>query len=251
MKHDLQYKLIKPEKSLTDFVESYWLLENLSDSDREVVVLPDGRIDLALTVSATELFHITLLGIETHPEHTILAAGTRMFVISFKLLAVEYIFQNKISALLDTAEKLPADFWGFEAADMEDFDRFCEKASQKIHTRLSEEVDNRKRALFGLIYSSRGSATVMELSQKVFWSSRQINRYFNHQFGLPLKAYCNILRFRSSFKQIKEGRLFPQESFADQSHFIREVKKLSGVLPKELKQNKNGRFIQFSTLLLK
>ncbi|HWV29535.1 MAG TPA: hypothetical protein VN038_07775, partial [Dyadobacter sp.] len=46
----------------------------------------------------------------------------------------------------------------------------------------------------------------------------------------------------------REGRLFPDENYADQSHFIREIKKYAGVVPKELERNKNDRFIQFSTL---
>jgi AraC-like DNA-binding protein len=90
--------------------------------------------------------------------------------------------------------------------------------------------------------------TVTELSEKVSWSSRQINRYFNQQFGLSLKAYCGILRFRASFPNIKEGKLFPEQNFSDQSHFIKEVRKLAGVSPKELMKNKNDRFIQFSAL---
>ena len=102
--------------------------------------------------------------------------------------------------------------------------------------------------MFDFIYSSNGEITVKELSEKVFWSSRQINRYFNQQFGLSLKTYCNILRFRSSFEHIKQGKLFPQQNFADQSHFIKEIKRLAGVLPKELRKNENDRFIQFSTL---
>jgi AraC-like DNA-binding protein len=143
---------------------------------------------------------------------------------------------------------LPLDFWGFNAADLSDFDAFCIKASQKIRSLLPDQIDSRKQELFDLIYASNGTVTVKELSEKVFWSSRQINRYFNQQFGLSLKAYCNILRFRASFQYIKEGKLFPQQNFADQSHFIKEVKKLAGVSPKELKRNKNDRFIQFSML---
>ena len=65
MDNGLKYKHIKPDKSLADFVESFWLLQNLSDSDKEVVVLPDGRIDLFFTQSATQPFYILLLGIET------------------------------------------------------------------------------------------------------------------------------------------------------------------------------------------
>ena len=85
--------------------------------------------------------------------------------------------------------------------------------------------------------------SVQELSENVFWSARQINRYFNQQFGISLKAYCNILRFGSSFKDISEGRLFPEENFTDQNHFIKEIKKYSGVTPKELSKNKDDRFM--------
>lgn len=243
------FKLIKPHRSLADFVESFWMLCNPSDSDKEIVVLPDGRADLTFFQSASVPFHIVRSGIETYPQQAILKAKTLMFAISFKLPAVEYIFHHSIAGLLDYAEYLPADFWGFNANDLQDFDLFCQKASQKIQTLLPKEIDSRKQKLFDLIYTSNGAITVKELSERAYWSSRQINRYFNDQFGVSLKAYCNILRFRASFQHIKEGKLFPQQNFADQSHFIKEVKKLSGVSPKELKRNQNGRFIQFSVLM--
>ncbi len=36
-----------------------------------------------------------------------------------------------------------------------------------------------------------------------------MNRYFNQEYGISLKTYCNILRFRASFRHIKEGKLYP------------------------------------------
>jgi AraC-like DNA-binding protein len=113
---------------------------------------------------------------------------------------------------------------------------------------LTVNIDERKRKLFNLIYAAQGSITIKELSESVHWSSRQINRYFNQWFGLSLKAYCNILRYRASFKQISEGKLFPEQNFTDQAHFIKAVKRYSGVTPKELAKNADDRFIQFSTL---
>jgi AraC-like DNA-binding protein len=246
--NDIELRTVKPPAQVNTFVESFWLLQNHSDSDKEIVVLPDGRIDLFLSQSATEPFHITLSGLETQPRQAALTARSIMFAISFKLLATEYIFQSTVSNLLNNATNLHVDFWNFNAGYLQDFDLFCKKATQIIQSILPNNIDNRKQKLFDLIYSSNGALSVNELSEKVFWSSRQINRYFNQQFGISLKAYCSILRFRASFNHIKEGKLFPQENFADQSHFIKEVKKLSGVSPKELKRNQNDRFIQFSTL---
>jgi AraC-like DNA-binding protein len=241
-------KYIKPHNAIADFVESFWLLHNQSEQEKEVVIVPDGRIDLFLSKSATEPFHITLLGLETEPTQATIAPYLMTFAISFKPLAIEYVLQRTIADLLDNTLGLPNDFWGFSADDLTDFDYFCKKATLQIQSHLKDKIDERKRKLFRLIYESNGTMSVKELSENVHWTSRQINRYFTQQYGLSLKAYCNILRFRASFKQIKEGKLFPELNFADQSHFIREIKKLSGVAPKEFLRNKNDRFIQLSTL---
>ena len=251
MDDNLEFKLIKPDKLLSDFVESFWMLHNPSDNEKEIVVLPDGRVELTLALSATEPFHIARSGLETHPERATLAAKSLIFAISFKLLAMEYIFNSTISKLLNNAEHLSVDFWNFNANDLQDFDHFCKKASQKIGSLLPIETDNRKLKLFDLIYASKGALSVKELSDSVYWSSRQMNRYFNQQFGLSLKAYCNILRFRASLEYLAQGKLFPELHFADQSHFIREIKRFSGVVPKDLLKNKNDRFIQFSVLVSK
>lgn len=244
----LIYQSQKADPTLSDFVESFWMLDNLSEN-REVILLPDGRIDLIFSQSLKEPFHIVLLGIGTHPEQVVIAEKTKIFAVSFNLLATEYILHQSVSEFLNDAKVLPSDFWNFNVDDLNNFKKFCEKTSIKIKEELStQKIDERKIKLFDLIYSSKGSLTVKELSEEVIWSERQINRYFNQQFGISLKSYCGILRFRASFQHIKEGKLFPEENFTDQSHFIKEIKKLSGFLPKELSQNKNDRFIQFSVL---
>lgn len=248
MDNNLHYEILKPPPFLDDFVESFWYLQNQSDEEKEVVVLPDGRIDLFFSQSATLAFHVTLLGIETRPGKANIAARRTTFAISFKPLAVEYLFQGSFAHLLGKTQNMPVDFWNFSADDLHNFEHCCKKAAEKIRLLLPAEIDNRKRKLFDLIYASNGALSVKQLSEKVFWSSRQINRYFNQQLGLSLKVYCNILRFRASLQHIKEGKLFPEHNFADQSHFIREVKKLSGVSPKELKKNQDDRFIQLLTL---
>jgi AraC-like DNA-binding protein len=241
-------KIMKPDKSLCDFVESFWMLYNQSAHEKEVVILPDGRIDLFFSQSATEPFHITLLGLGTEALQTKIQPKTLIFAISFKPLATEYILHATVAGLLNGARQLPTDFWGFGINDLADFDHFCKKASRKIQELLIEKVDARKQKLFELIFASNGSMPVKELSEKVYWSSRQINRYFNQQVGISLKAYCNILRFRASLQQIKDGKLFPEQKFADQTHFIKEIKKFSGVVPKELSKNQNDRFILLSVL---
>jgi len=239
---------INPDESLADFVESMGTFHNAADEAKEVVILPDGRIDLFFWQSASEPFQVILVGLETFPEKRSIPPHTRTFVISFKPLAIEYILQTSIADSLNSAKNLPNHFWDFHGSDLEDFDNFYRKASQKLKTLLPHKMDERKRKLFDLIYASKGEMSVKELSENVGWSSRQINRYFNQQFGLSLKAYCTILRFRASLEHIAHGKLFPELNFTDQNHFIKEIKKFSGVVPKELSENKNDRFILLSVL---
>ncbi len=248
MHTNLQFKEVKPTGALADFVDSFWMVHNTSDLGKEVIGLPDGRIDLIFSKSAAEPFHVIVIGLNTQPDEAVIAPGALMFAVSFKLLATEYILGLSFASLADQVKVLPDDFWGFGAGILDDFDAFCNNISEKIHALIPEKIDERKRDLLALIYASKGEMRVEALAARVFWSARQINRYFTQQFGVSLKAYCNILRFRASLEYIVRGDLSPDLNFADQSHFIKEIKKFSGAVPKELFKNQNDRFILLSAI---
>ena len=245
----IEYKELKPDPPLSDFVESFWMLSNTTSEEKPIVLVPDGRIDLSFSLTAP--YDLVLLGLESSAEQAILLPGVKMFSVSFKLLAMEYLFDRKFPTLVNTAYQLPPDYFGITAADFKGFDAFCCSLADNFSKKLTAEIDPRHKKLFDLVYTSNGNISIHVIADTLHWSSRQINRYFNDWFGISLKVYCNILRFRASFRQIKEGRLFPEENFTDQAHFIKNVKKFAGVTPKELKKNKNDRFIQFSTLAKK
>ena len=243
---DIVYVARKPDGQLSDFIESFWMLSNNTDEDKPIVLVPDGRIDLAF--SFTKPYELTLLGLESHPSQTVLTAREVIFAISFKLLALEYLFDKKFHILIDTAYSLPAAYFGVALEELSDFNQFCDQFTTKLTLVFDRKIDVRKKKLVELLYASKGAITIKELAGQVNWSARQINRYFNQQFGLSVKSYCTILRFRASFEQIKEGKFYPEQDFADQAHFIKDVKRFSGVTPKELNRNIDDRFIQFSTL---
>ena len=248
MNKDFYYKAIEPDASLLDFVENIGMFHNKSDKAMEVVLMPDGRIDLFFMRTESEPFQVALIGLETVPEQQIIKAKTLAFKISFKPLGVEYLLQTPIADILNSAKLLPKDFWQFKEDDLINFDAFHKKITEKISEVLPNKIDERKRRLFKLVYESNGEIKIQQLSEEIFWSSREINRYFNKQFGLSLNAFCKILRFKASLEHIAKGRLFPELNFTDQNHFIKEIKKFSGVAPRELLKNTNDRFILLSVL---
>ncbi|REH01698.1 helix-turn-helix domain-containing protein [Flavobacterium aquicola] len=244
MTNPLQYNINKPEKPLSDFVYCYSSLQNISNFT-EGVIVPNGKIDLLFCKTTDNRFQIMLMGLETKPKPMPKLKVETFFAISFNPLALEYVFHESIAEFVDSGKELPNDFWDFSINDLDDFDAFCKKASQKIQSLLSSKIDSKKLQLFELIFATDGEVNIKDLSEKVSWSERQINRYFNQQLGISLKTYCSILRFQASLHHIKDGKLSPQLNFTDQSHFIKEIKKLSGVSPKELFKNQNDRFLQF------
>ena len=243
MKNTLHFQLIEPDKSLTDFVYCFTSLQNFSNQ-QDAVIIPNGKIDLIFSKTNDMQLRVVLLGLETKPKYTDQEVSN-FYAVSFNPLAIEYLFNQSIANIIDAGKILPGNFWGFQIDDLNDFESFCQKMTQKINVLLPDKIDERKRNLFQMIFASNGEILISKLSEKLFWSQRQINRYFNQQFGLSIKAYCKILRFQSSLPHIKNGELYPQLNFTDQSHFIKEIKQFSGVSPKELHKNKNDRFLQF------
>lgn len=244
----LNIKSSLPDNSISHFVHSFWMLENKTGKDIPSTVLPNGMVDMTLMKMNSGNWEMLVRGIDTMPSQVTIMADTKIFTIGLKLLAVEYLLGDSIKDVLNQEKKITNDLWQFEENDLNSLENFCNKATQKIKTISTENIDSRKKKLFELIYSSQGSMTIKELSEKVYWSSRQINRYFDQQFGISPKAYCNILRLGASFKHISEGKLFPEQNFTDQNHFIKEIKKYAGVTPKELSKNKDDRFIDITAI---
>jgi len=241
---NIQHATPPADSPLSIFVESFWMVANPTDHAKSVVVLPDGRIDVHFYFSHSESYHTTIAGLDHEPTQRLVEPFSCMAAVSFNLLAVEYILQCSLAGELNQRLTLDSYFGGITQQDLTDFSGFCQKLTSYLQTLLPAKVDNKKQQMFALIYSSNGAASVADIADTVHWSSRQINRYFNQWFGISLKKYCNILRFRAALPQLQAGKFFPEGDFADQAHFIKEIKKFSGATPKELARNKDDRFIQ-------
>ncbi len=248
MSTDFEYNFTSATGKKSIFVESIGMFGNFSGSDKEIIILPDGRIDLFFVQAEQGSFEVILMGLESGPKHRVITAGMYAYAVSFTPLGLEYILQLSIADMLNSARNLPHNFWDMETENFLNIETFQGYVNQKLNELMPEKIDQRKQKLFELIYSSKGEMGVAELAKRVGWSSRQINRYFNALLGVPLKTYCEILRFRSSLEHVALGKLFPELDFTDQSHFIKKIKKYAGALPKELSRNQNDRFVLLSVL---
>lgn len=245
----MKYQEIKPEGFLSNFIKCFWEYQN-TENDIAHTILPDGYFDLIVKIEGDSVKNIMLTGVWTKPVNVVIKKETKLFAIRFKLISAEYIFKQEIKSIIDNAVFLPENFWDLNTFSFDSFEQAVYKLSSRISLSLKhlKEIDERKIKLFELIYQSKIS-NVQQLSGKIFWSSRQINRYFNKQYGFPLKTFLSIVRCRSRFADIAKGEYFTAEEYFDQAHFIREVKKYTGATPGELSKNENDRFLQLTTIL--
>lgn len=243
----MKYREIKPRGFLTNFIHSFWEYES-SGNAFEHTIIPDGYFDVIAIFKTGTLESINITGVWTKPVDVKIPKSTKIFAIRFNLISTEYLFQHEIKTILNTTKELPLSFWNINTYLSNDFDKFAFEISNRLENSIKhlKEIDNRKLKLFELAYNKR-NLSVEKLSESVCWSSRQINRYFNKQFGFSLKVFLSIVRCNASYKEIAKGDLHSGNNFFDQPHFIREIKKYTGRTPSQLFQNQNVRFIQLLT----
>lgn len=90
-----------------------------------------------------------------------------------------------------------------------------------------------------LLHEDYARNNVKELEQTLGINRKTLARQFKKQIGVSMTDYRRILRFRDVIKRhstIDESltRLAYETCFSDQSHFIKDVRKLTGDNPKKL-----------------
>ncbi|SEQ48341.1 helix-turn-helix domain-containing protein [Myroides profundi] len=231
---------------LAIYISSVWVLNNTSSFGHEIVLIPDGMIDMCCFYDLEGNMQKMLFGLCTKPEMTVIPPHSEMRVISFTPLGIEYLLKININDIVDSQCCLPSDFLPQIDFSRGNIQKLITSAYMWVTSIGVEDIEQKKIDLFDIVTKNRGNIVIKELESTIFWNQRQMNRYFNNSFGISLKKYCNVLRFYSNVAGVKRGSFFPDIGFSDQAHFIRETRKLCGVTPRELFQNKNDRFIQLS-----
>jgi hypothetical protein len=128
--------------------------------------LPDSCFELLFTFSELEPLTVSLLKLQSQPRAKVSKSKSVIFSISFKLIALDYIFKMRLSDFKNDKLKLPENFWNINRSDLTNFKNFANKATSKIEELTKGNIDERKRNLFQLVYACKGPMTIKELSEK-------------------------------------------------------------------------------------
>lgn len=92
-----------------------------------------------------------------------------------------------------------------------------------------------------IIEQTRGRVPIHTLARIVEWSRRRLLSHFDQRMGMSPKLYARITRFRAIEPELAAG---PKESYAnlaaaagyaDQAHFNKEIRVLTGYTPRQYK----------------
>ena len=100
-------------------------------------------------------------------------------------------------------------------------------------------------SMVGYIKENIGRLGVNKLAERFHITPRTLQRRFKNEFGISPKNYMQLIRINAAVSMLSSGaycsmtELAYYSGYYDQSHFIKDIKHICGVLPRNLmKDNK-------------
>jgi AraC-like DNA-binding protein len=119
-----------------------------------------------------------------------------------------------------------------------------------LQTLLFREILPIKKAV-ELIENCAGETDVASLSAQLHISDRHLRQQFYDFIGCSPKEFIRLVKLKQAVFQMRNSadsltQIAYESNFFDQSHFIHEVKNITGISPKNLRKKMSDfRFLQF------
>jgi AraC-like DNA-binding protein len=250
-------EIFLPSKSLQNYVWCYWNLEGDNSSTPTInTIVPDGTIKLIFHYR--EGYHhipwkghhqplpqCFLMGQLTKPFVVAPMGGTGTFVVRFRPNGLLPFVHTPLSTYENTPFPLVQVF-GKEGFQLEQSILLAKNTSERIAILetflMSQQLKNFQQDptiqnAVDIILSSKGQLIFHEVISDFSLQRRQLLRKFKREIGMSPKQLANTIKIQSALKIML---LYPYKSltelayeleYYDQSHFIKEFKKFTGITP--------------------
>ena len=254
----MEFRRIEPTGAAAKAVECYWTVTDDDTTPVKQKIIPDGFTEIIFHFG--DHYRINLDGQWRKQRNRFLAGQISKFfylensgvtnIVGVKLKppAITHLFgvsmKGIVDKVVDLDKTVKIDLTGDDVDAIND-----------CFSRLSKDYpgDHPVDRAVEIIFSKKGMISVTDVCNELFVGERYLQQLFQKYVGLTPKFFARVVRFSYIFQLIKENspdwaNVVYEAGYYDQSHFIKAVKKLAGVSPKELNRNQNDRFIQFSLL---
>lgn len=248
----MKFTKIDPHPTLKPLIECYWMMQSDDPSPKIEKIIPDGYTEIIFNYGNVykakmnndwELQSPNLLAGQISRYFYLQNTGlTASFAIKLKPAALTQLFNLNMNDYLDKIVDLDAFPNALLAGLKQEFLPFKNESHLKEildghFIRLSKNaIENPLEDSLNFIFSSKGMATVAELSETANLGERQLERLFKKYVGLSPKYYSRIIRFNYIFELIRShnyswAEIVYHSGYYDQSHFIKNFKAFTGEDP--------------------
>lgn len=264
----IKFQHIEPHPHLKNYIEKMWIFQTggRMPIDEMKLVVPNGNLKLTISyqngvvasINDKNFFsrehQITLTGLIDVPvildtENDI---ETETIGIEFNPQGVYRFFHFNLNEIKNQIYSLE-DLIGKTGKELAEQIANAISVQQKLiiiqQFLLNQLSVNSEDKIFEYcvekIKASNGQITIQELEKKTGYSSRWLNVKFNDKLGVSPKNLSSIIRFNSYYQSFILGSdesLFKNDYyhlFYDQSHFIKDFKRFTGLPPSKLEKKIN------------
>lgn len=236
------YREVPPDQHLQPYIHCYWQLKTDSPLGASFTyrVVSDGCIDILIEQNHVRQLFITGFStkyLEYDLGHDFDYIGIRFLPLGFPALyqIAASTITNQFLPLSAVSNNLQRNLIGVfkETLTLEEAQKSIDEALRAIHQKT--EIDPRILDPVNQMLEAKGHIKMKDLDLSI--SERQLRRLFNYYYGESPKTFNMILRFQNilnakpSSTSLKENKIFYDQGYYDQAHFIKEFKTFYGVTP--------------------
>lgn len=225
---DIYYEEVSPRTLDDSVVHTVWTLQTRRPLSRsfEYFVLPDGCIDIVFDLSIPP----KALGALIMTPHTVAIslplgksfryAGIRLYPGAWQLSPVEIVGDMKIAQSLGGIDLVTIQKGLASTTRTDQLWDGLESCCQRLQR---ANVIQKNPTVAALLSSDISSATAM--AAQTGYSIRHIQRVLRRNVGFTPHDFIKVIRFQRA--------LYTKDTsmYADQSHYIREFKRMTGMTP--------------------
>lgn len=240
------YNEYVPPASLQSYLDCYWsyAIDAATLLLYKKPIIPDGCIDIIFDLNHSAILKSFVVGAMTRP---IMNSRTNLVGVRFKPGMAYPFFKIPVHKLTDIFVDY-FDFVGQEANDLS-----CQLADlhstehqifllNNIFTKkLSalNTIETQMSRALKLIQSTGGVISIKQISDEVGWSRQHFTRKCLSYTGLTPKFLNQVIRIKKVIKQYETDKFYNWSQLSvdggyyDQSHMIKEFRKITGLTPIE------------------
>jgi AraC-like DNA-binding protein len=260
----IEFHHIEPHSLLKNYIKKMWLFKSSGRMpiDDMKLVVPNGNLKLTISYQNGIVADITGKIFSSKEQEITLTGLIDVPVIldTAKDIATETIG-------IEFNPQAAYRFFHFNLNEIKNQIHSLEDVLGKTGKQLTEQIANAisvKQKLFFIqqfllnqlslydedlifeycvekINASKGKITIKELEKKTGYSSRWLNMKFNEKLGASPKNLSSVIRFSQCYQSFINGSAKNNfyEFYYDQSHFIKDFKRFTGLAPTKFENQIN------------